>query len=270
MFSWQRLAWYVLPLATVAVSGAARAQEAASPGDTEAIDDPKLERRLGARVELAPAADRGAAPAATGSAPAVELLVAGAPEAGAPERDATPVEAAPERKPRLKLAYRRFSFAQLGTTAMTTPAEDEPFDVVSLDFYPVSSTFRFGLTSQYGWQEGTFRANGDAFFAGGASFGLQAPGPVFTPFVEGYAAAGLLQRTKAVLMQKTTAGPGLNSIATALGELGIDVGTEAFLARNFCLSFAVGYVHLTNGYARNNLFESFSVDTWSFKVGIGL
>jgi hypothetical protein len=263
--SWARLA-LVLPLWSLVAAGTARAQEPLAVPET--IDDPKLERRLGTRVELAPAVNlEGAgapAPAPATESPAVELLVP-----GAPERDAALGEAAPEpRKPRLKLAYRRFTFAQLGTTAATTPAKDEPFDVVSIDFYPVSSIIRFGLTGQYGWQEGTFRENGDAFFAGGSSLGFQAPGPVLTPFVEGYAFAGLMQRTEKDLMPPS--GKGLNSIATFLGELGIDVGTEAFMAKNFCLTFAVGYVHLTNAFARANAFESFSVDTWSFKLGIGL
>ena len=263
--SWRRLALRVLPLWSALAPGAAVAQEAAAPEATEAIDDPKLERRLGARVDLAPPAESAAPPeAGTPPPPAVELLVP-----GAPERDEVTGEGEPAaRKPRLKLAYRRFTFAQIGLTPMTTPAEDEPFDVVSVDFYPVSSTIRFGLSGQYGWQEGTFRENGDAFFSAGSSLGFQAPGPVLTPFVEGYAFAGLMQRTKKDLMPPD--GKGLNSIATGLGELGIDVGTEAFLAQNFCLSFGVGYVHLTNFFARNKSLETFSVDTWSFKLGFGL
>jgi len=266
--SWRRLVLHVLPLWGLVVPAVAQAQDA-QPDAPEGIDDPKLERRLGTRVDLAPApavdVGGGAPAAATASAsPPVELLVP-----GAPEQDGLPPEGAtPPRKPRLKLGYRRFTFAQIGTTQATTPAADEPFDVVSLDFYPVSSTIRFGLTGQYGWQEGTFRQNGDAFFAGGTSLGVQSPGPVFTPFVEGYAAAGLMQRTKKDLMPST--GTGLNSIATAIGQLGIDAGTEVFLAQNFCLSFALGYVHLTNAFARGNALESFSVDTWSFKLGIGL
>lgn len=260
--SWRRFALHALPLWGLVVPGAARAQDA-QPDAQETIDDPKLERRLGARVDL-PAQAEGAPPPAAGAvaSPPVELLVP-----GAPERDAAPTEGErPLRKPRLKLGYRRFTFNQIGLTPTTTPAADEPFDVVSLDFYPVSSTIRFGLSGQYGWQEGTFRRNGDAFFAGGTSFGFQAPGPVLTPFIEGYAFAGFMQRTQKDLM---TTGD-LNSIATFLGELGVDLGSEAFLATNFCLSFAVGYVHLSNLYARHNALDSFSVDTWSFKLGIGL
>src|SRR5207245_554649 len=75
--------------------------------------------------------------------------------------------------PRLKLAYRRFSFAHIGAKGTSGPASAEPFDVLSVDFYPVSSSVRFGLTGQYGWQEGTFRENGDAFFAGAVSLGGQ-------------------------------------------------------------------------------------------------
>jgi hypothetical protein len=267
--SWQRLA-LVLPLWGLAAAGTARAQEA-PPDAPEGIDDPKLERRLGTRVDLAPspASDVAAgtpAAAPTSASPTVELVAPGAPEQDGVSPEGEGV--IPPRKPRLKLGYRRFTFAQIGTTQATTPAADEAFNVVSLEFYPVSSSIRFGLNTQYGWQEGTFRANGDAFIAGGTSLGFQSPGPVFTPFVEGYAAAGMLQRTKKDLMPAS--GTGLNSIATAIGQLGIDAGTEVFLAKNFCLSFALGYVHLTNAFARGNALESFSTDTWSFKLGVGL
>jgi hypothetical protein len=255
------------PLGALAVSAVsfigatARAQELAPDEAGEGIDDPKLARRLGTRVG-APSPDE-AASLAAGAAPVASTAAAGGFAAPSPEGE---VEAAqgPSTKvpltPRLKVGYRRFLFNQVATPGMSGPAAAEPFDVLSVDFYPISSTWRFGLTSQYGWQEGTFRQNGDAFFTAVTSLGWQIPGPAITPFFEGYAGGGLMQRTKADL--------GLNSIATAFGELGADLGFEAFLARHFCLSFAAGYVHLTNGYARRT-FDSFSVDTWSFKVGFG-
>jgi hypothetical protein len=237
---------------------AARAQ------DAESIDDPKLERRLGARVELEPAAAAPvpAGPAEGASAAWVAPLAPAVAEAPAGEVAASgPAPATESRTPRLKLGYRRFAFAQVPPQGKTGAGASEPFDVLSVDLYPISSTWRFGLTAQYGWQEGTFRQNGDAFFSAVTSLGWQIPGPALTPFFEGYAGGGLMQRTKSDL--------GLNTIATAFGELGFDVGTELFLARHLCLSFAVGYVHLTDGYARKT-FDSFSVDTWSFKVGMGL
>jgi hypothetical protein len=249
-----RLVTVLVPLCLVGAEAWALAQETATTDSPDSIDDPKLARRLGARIALG--APAGAEAPSLGVPESAAPLPEGELEARAPEPETQP------RKPRLKLGYRRYTFSQIGATQATTPGASEPFDVVSLDFYPVSSTVRFGLTAQYGWQEGTFRANGDAFFAGGTSLGFQVPGPVLTPFVEGFANAGLLQRTKS--------GLSLNTIASVLGELGLDVGTEVFLARNFCLSFAVGYIHLANGYARTNAFDSFSIDTWSFKLGLGL
>jgi hypothetical protein len=278
MRRWQRLAVNALvPLWAAGTSAAALAQEPAPAGAEESIDDPKVARRLGTRVELPPApGPEGAPAAAPAAADGASASIPSGPDAsGSPVFEPTrgagePGGALPDEqeaprppgKPRVKLGYRRFSFAQVPPTGMTGPGASEPFDVLSVDFYPVSSTFRFGLSTQYGWQEGTFRQNGDAFFAQSVSFGVQFPGPALTPFVEGYAGAGLMQRTKADL--------GLNTIATAYGQLGLDAGTEVFLARYFYLSFAVGYVHLADGYARAKSFDSFSVDTWSFKVGVGL
>ena len=213
----------------------------------DTFDDPKLARRLGAPLDVL----AGSAAATETAQPGLEPVAGEGPTSGPPTRT-----------PRLILAYRRFSFAQVGPLGTSGPGASEPFDVVSLDFYPISSSWRFGLTTQYGWQEGTFRQNGDAFVAQSVSFGGQIPGPVLTPFIEAYGGGGLLQRTKS--------GLGLNSIATAYGQLGVDVGTNVFLARYFCLSFAVGYLHAGDLFGRQNVLESFSVDTWSFKLGMGL
>ncbi|HVR02645.1 MAG TPA: hypothetical protein VMT47_10975, partial [Polyangia bacterium] len=84
--------------------------------------------------------------------------------------------------------------------------------------------------------------------------------PVVTPFIEAYAGGGYMQRTHA----------GLNAVATAYGQLGVDVGTEVFLARHFFLSAALGFIHAADGFVKDNAFGSFSVDTWSFKLGFGL
>ncbi len=238
----QRLATRVLVPLLVVWSGArARAQP------TESIDDPKVERRLGTRIDYvstAPAGD-------TTGADAAPVAVIGTP--------ATPPQEA-ARVPRLMLGYRRFTFAHIGATASSGPAAGEPFDVVSLDFFPVSNTFRLGLSTQYGWQEGTFRQNGDVILAETVSLGFQAPGPVATPFVDGYAGAGLMQRTNA----------GLNTIATLYDELGIEAGVDVFLAPHFFLSASLAYLHAQDWFAKDNVFGDFSVDTWSFKLGVGL
>ena len=57
------------------------------------------------------------------------------------------------------LGYRRFSFVQVGATppgSTTGAPAGEPFDSLSLDFYPFSRLVRFGLSTQYGWQSGQF------------------------------------------------------------------------------------------------------------------
>src|SRR6185436_16255207 len=51
--------------------------------------------------------------------------------------------------PRFKLAYRRLVAAGL-------EGPDTPFDVLEVDFYPVSSLVRFGLDGEFGWAGGTY------------------------------------------------------------------------------------------------------------------
>ncbi|HEY2731615.1 MAG TPA: hypothetical protein VGK52_16845 [Polyangia bacterium] len=238
----------LVPLWVATAAGAAPSQEPGALDPSEGIDDPKLERRLGTRVELAAAQP---APSEVGVARVFAPVVAQT-SASLPPRA--------RRTPGLKLGYRRFTFAQVGASATAGPGADEPFDVLSLDFYPISSSWRLGLSTQYGWESGTFRQGGDAFIAQSVSLGGQIPGPVVTPFIEAYAGGGYMQRTHA----------GLNTVATAYGQLGVDVGTEVFLARHFFLSAALGFIHAADGFVKDNAFGSFSVDTWSFKLGFGL
>ena len=127
---------------------------------------------------------------------------------------------------------------------------------------------RFGLSTQYGWENGTFRADGDAFLIGSSSLGFQAPGQVFTPFVESQAGAGLMQRMHI---------PELVSKATLYLQLGVDVGTEIFLARHAHLSLALGWVRGVNYYGGRDpmmpktlAFPSLTMDTFSIKVGFGI
>jgi hypothetical protein len=274
----RRLVTVLLPLWLAAVAPSARAQAPGSLEDGEGIDDPKVARRLGTRIELAPAAAPtpavpsaavdAAPPEGAALAPSDPSRASLAPLPGdARQGPAGEVEAArpgvpteTPRTPRLKLGFRRFTFAQIGAKASSGPGTDEPFDVLSLDLYPVSSTWRFGLTTQYGWQGGTFRQGGDAFIAQSVSLGGQVPGAIFTPFFEVYAGGGYMQRTHA----------GLNAVATAYGQLGVDVGSEIFLASHFCLSGAIGFIHAGNAFVKDATFGSFSVDTLSFKVGLGL
>ena len=249
----QRLASRVLvPLLSMAAASA----HAQGVGSGEPIDDPKLERRLGTRVEYVAIAPAVAAPGADAAA----TPYVGAHAAVVTKPPEWPAGTPAPRVPRLMLGYRRFTFAHIGATATSGPGADEPFDVVSLDFFPISSSFRLGLSSQYGWQEGTFRQNGDVILAETVSLGFQAPGPWVTPFVDGYAGAGLMQRTNA----------GLNSVATLYDELGVEAGANLFLAKYCFLSASLAYLHAGDSFYKNNTFGTFAVDTWSFKLGLGL
>ena len=92
----------ILALGVAGVATTALADELGAADATERIDDPKLERRLGTRVAL------GAAPAGAPTPTfAGDIVIA----------EATPSEAQDSgqaKVPRLKLAYRWFTFAQIG------------------------------------------------------------------------------------------------------------------------------------------------------------
>jgi hypothetical protein len=257
----------LLALAVLLAVPAARAAAAA-----ESIDDPKLARRLGARLEVPP----GAADAAPGPAPAAAPP---APAAGAPAGAGGPAETVarqPAREdrsepgvPRFKLGFRRFDFVRVGATDLGSTsgtASSEPFDSVSIDIYPVSSLVRFGLTTQYGWQAGTLNAGGDYFVAQSFSLGAQMARQQVTPFAEAFAGGGYMRR---VQFDRT--------IPTVYWQLGIDAGTEIFVSHDAFLSVALGYLHPVNGFAMTQTsgtttsasFKSVYVDTWSFKLGVG-
>jgi hypothetical protein len=164
--------------------------------------------------------------------------------------------------PRLKLSYRRFSFVRIGASAPGSTigaAASEPFDVVSLDYYPVSSFVRFGLSTQYGAESGKLMGGGDLFIDQSFSLGAQIPGHIFTPFAEAFAGGGYMRR-----MQFGS------SVPTVYWQYGVDVGTEIFMARYAFFSVALGYLHPVNGFTKGLSFTSVYVDTWSLKLGIGL
>ena len=232
---------------------------------SDEIDDPKVARRLKRRVLFPPPV--AAAPVVV----AMPMATAAAPIAAAPTGESTtvrqsaaPPAAAPadERNvPRVKLGYRRFSFVRPGATNPVSPsaAATQPFHSLSLDFYPLSSFVRVGLSSQYGWESGGFGGGGDYFVAQSFSLGGQYPGRQFTPFVEALGGGGYMRRLQFG-----------RTIPTAYWQLGVDAGVEFFLARYAFISAAIGYLHPVNGFAQETSFASVYVDTWSFKLGFGL
>src|SRR4029078_1953151 len=179
------------------------------------------------------------------------------------ERPYTPVAETPFEPtlPRLKLGLRRFQFVRIG--ASNSPdgiGEPETFNTFFVDVYPVSRTIRVGLTSAFGWQSGTWLANGDYFATQTVSFGAQYKdfGRI-VPFAEGVAGVGYMRRLQ---FDRT--------IPTAFWQFGADVGAEVYVARGGSLSFAVGCLLPVNGFAKRQQFTSIFVDTWSFKIGIGI
>ena len=264
---------------------AAPARPIAEPrsGDDDAIDDPKVFRRLGTRISVPPPPKPivPIGPAAPPPAPAVTAPITkpsppsapGAPGSPAPEIEAAGV-AAIERPyapaveapfeptlPRLKLGLRHFNFVRIGASnSADGVAAPEAFNNLSVDVYPLSRTIRVGLTSAFGWQSGTWLANGDYFASQSVSVGAQYRdfGRV-VPFAEGFAGVGYMRRLQ---FDRT--------IPTAFWQFGADAGLEVYMARVGYLSFAIGYLRPVNGFAMRQQFTSVFVDTWSFKIGIGI
>jgi len=256
-----------LAVVAAALLGAARAR-AQQPSD-EPIDDPKVSRRLGTRITVpapsqpAPPPGRPTASRATEPAPAA-LPVPPESEAGVPTvvRPYAPPEAPfSPSPPRLKLALRHFDFIRIGASESSNgvPAK-ETFNSVSIDVYPVSSIVRVGLSTAYGWQSGTWLANGDYFATQSLSLGAQYHDlGRFVPFAEAFAGVGYMRRLQ---FDRT--------VPTAFWQFGADAGVEVYVARMGYLSFALGYLRPVNGFAKRQQFTTVFVDTWSFKIGIGI
>ena len=171
-----------------------------------------------------------------------------------------PARQAEAPRPRLKLAYRRFDFVRIGASGSGAGSvAGEPFDTLVVDVYPVSSLVRIGLSSQYGWQSGAGLSGGDYFAAESVSAGAQLRGGRVVPFGEAFAGIGYMRRLQ---FDRT--------VPTAYWQLGLDAGAEIFLASTGFVSVALGYLRPVNGFAMQQKFGSVFVDTWSFKLGVGL
>lgn len=276
------------------------------------IDDPKLARRLGTRMDWVsvpgppPVAAPGAptasgatppatapppltpptAPLATSPPPVTALSPPSVPSASAalpptaasvtapPATLVVPLPLSPTSSPavgpasnesafplvlpRAQLAFRRFDFVRVGASDSSGLAASEAFDALSLDFYPVSSVVRFGLSTAYGWQAG-MTSGGDYFATETASLGAQLPFGRVVPFAEGLAGVGYMRRLQFA-----------HTVPTVFWQLGIDLGAAVYFARVGFVSLAIGYLHPVNGFLKTTSFESIYTDTWSFKIGIGI
>lgn len=163
--------------------------------------------------------------------------------------------------PRAKLGYRRFTFVRPGATSGSAVAS-ESFDNLSLDIYPVSSIVRLGLSTQLGWESGRLNDGGDYLFAESLSLGVQRRGRV-TPFGEFLLGGGYMRRMQVGM-----------SVPTAYWQFGLDGGCEIYLGGRSYVSVAIGYLRPVNGFvqskANDTAFTSIYLDTWSFKVGVGI
>jgi hypothetical protein len=266
MYALPRTASRALALTALILCAPVPALAQAVESDEYSIDDPKVQRRLGERVDLGRIVPIEAlAPTASYAVPETSAVATGADVVVRPEPSSGNEGA--RYVPHMKLAYRLLPFSQIATTGVG-PGADEIFHVVSLDLHPISTRWRIGLSTSYGWESGTFRQGGDAFFAESLFIGAQIPGPTFTPFFEVIGTGGFMQRSHH---------PGvLSTKASALAGLGLDVGTEIFMARFAYLSFAIGYMHGVNWWGRLadksgiGTLQSMAVDTWTLKVGFGI
>jgi hypothetical protein len=218
----------------------------------EAIDDPKLTRRLGTRIAFGPINPPPGpdTPFAESAEPVPTLTEPG--HAGRPFK--------PAALPRLKLGYRRFDFIQVGAAgASSGTAASEAFNSLSIDVYPLSTVVRIGLSTQYGWQEGRFATDGDYFAAESLSVGGQYPFGRVVPFVEAFGGVGYMRRLQ---FDRT--------VPTVYWQFGVDVGAELYFAPMGYFSAALGWLHPVNGYAEVQTFRSVFLDTWSFKLGVGI
>ena len=160
--------------------------------------------------------------------------------------------------PRLKLAYRWFSFSRMPASGSTGAASSETFESLSLDAYPTSTYLRVGFSSQFGWESGQFQRTGDYFLAESVSTGFQLPGR-FTPFLEGLAGAGYMRRMDAG-----------SSSPTLYWQLGVDAGVEVYFAKRAYVSVAFGFLRPGNLFLQQKNLSGIDADTWSLKVGLGI
>jgi len=238
----------------------ARAGAAAPDAD---IDDPKVSRRLGTRIDW-PAGPKAESTAAAPSPPPPSPPPPPTAVESVAREAALPVPRSPfvYTPPRAKLGMRHFSFVRLGaSTALDGRAESEAFDSVGIDVYPISSIIRVGLSTQFGWQSasGMLSTSGDYFAAQSLSLGGQWLGNRVVPFAEVFGGVGYMRRLQ---FDRT--------VPTAYFQLGVDLGAEIYFARVGFVSLALGYLRPINGFAAQQTFVTAFADSWSFKVGIGL
>jgi hypothetical protein len=175
----------------------------------------------------------------------------------------------PTYAPTLQLAWRRLTIGRVGEA---TPSADSGMNGLLLEWYPYSRYLRFGVSTEYA-RESSDRADKDWYVAEHLSLGLQWPGFV-TPFVEGSAGIGYLNRTEVGQTEPT-----------AIWAFGADCGVNIHFSGRAYVTASVGWLHpvwlLINASAVVNrsaagvmsgssVLDQVYADSFVFKLGIGI
>jgi len=148
-----------------------------------------------------------------------------------------------EEGPGFKLGLRRFVIPDQA-------ASDTEALLGSMDFYPISSYVRFGL----GASGGVGRPRNDILVQANGSLGVQWPARV-TPFLDFAFGGGIYYRNMLV------------GQIFWLHTLGIDAGVEAYVAGDFYVSAALGWIRpVLHGAAAG---QDLYFDAFTMKFGLG-
>jgi hypothetical protein len=276
----------------------------------ESIDDPKLARRLGTRIDWvsppgAPTANSavpGATvpgppagpPATVPGAPAVSAApIAGTPPASgsswpasgvAPTAAAPPPGAPPVPTPGAPVAA-------TSAPAVSAPAGEAAFEPVlprvqlafrRFDFVRIGASDSNGLAASEPFDTLSLDVYPMSSLvrlglstAYGWQAGMTSNGDYFATETASFGPQ--LTFGRVVPFAEGLAGIGYmrrfqfdHTIPTVFWQLGIDLGASVYFARIGFVSLALGYLRPVNGFLRTTSFESVYTNTWSFKIGIGI
>ena len=148
-----------------------------------------------------------------------------------------------EQGPGFKLGFRRFVIPDQA-------ASDTEALLGSMEFYPISSYVRFGL----GASGGVGQPRDDILVLGNGSLGVQWPARV-TPFVDFAFAGGVYYRAM------------LAGQVFWMHTLGVDAGVETYIAGDFYVSAAAGWIRpVLHGAAAG---QDLYFDAFTMKFGLG-
>ena len=166
------------------------------------------------------------------------------------------------RPPSLPVVRFKLSYRYLWTNGLGEGARSD-YHVAELDFYPISSLVRVGISAEIGIGVDAYQS---WFFLTGLSLGVQYRARV-TPFLDGRIAAGIIGGTARGA-----------SLVSWMVVGGLEGGVEIHVAGRFLVSAAIGWAHPV--YSAIDLKtlvpgmdpprKQFDNDTVTVKVGFGL